>query len=167
VPTLDDDTVLQPPRFELKARDRDPGRSLAICTLLGAEPGREAHQRDTYFQGDRGRLRLREEEDGGGAYLFADERIVLAGAQPRRWKFDIARPDIVLQAFAGSLGVETAVVSSAGSSFGKKWESISTMSRGSGALSSFNRLRPTRRNSDVTGPRYPLCERPLRSRMAT
>jgi predicted adenylyl cyclase CyaB len=109
VATPGDASVLQPSRFELKVRDSDPGRSLAICALLGAESGGELRQRDTYFQGDRGRLRLRQEE-GGGACLFADERLAFAGAQPRRWKFDIAQPEVVLEAFAGSLGVETVVV---------------------------------------------------------
>lgn len=104
-----DASALQPSRIQLKVRDRDPDSSLAICALLGAEPGGEVRQRDTYFQGDRGRLWIREEE-GGGAHLFADERLVLAGAPPRRWKFDVAQPDVVLHTFALSLGVETVVV---------------------------------------------------------
>jgi homotetrameric cytidine deaminase len=50
---------------ELKARDPDPGRSLERALALGAEDKGEIRQRDTYFAGARGRLKLREQESGG------------------------------------------------------------------------------------------------------
>jgi homotetrameric cytidine deaminase len=50
--------------IELKARDRDPGRTLALALALGAEDRGEIVQRDTYFTRARGRLKLREQEPG-------------------------------------------------------------------------------------------------------
>jgi len=50
---------------ELKARDHDPARSLERALALGAEDRGEIRQRDTYFVGARGRLKLREQETGG------------------------------------------------------------------------------------------------------
>jgi homotetrameric cytidine deaminase len=47
---------------ELKARDPDPARSLERALALGAEDCGEIRQRDTYFAGARGRLKLREQE---------------------------------------------------------------------------------------------------------
>ena len=50
---------------ELKARDPDPARTLERALALGAEDKGEIRQRDTYFAGARGRLKLREQEAGG------------------------------------------------------------------------------------------------------
>ena len=50
--------------IELKARDPQPGRTLELALALGAEDRGEIAQRDTYFQGARGRLKLREQEPG-------------------------------------------------------------------------------------------------------
>ncbi len=50
---------------ELKARDRDPARTLERALALGADDRGEIRQRDTYFPGARGRLKLREQESGG------------------------------------------------------------------------------------------------------
>ena len=52
---------------ELKARDPDPARTLERALALGAEDKGEIRQRDTYFSGARGRLKLREQEAGGAA----------------------------------------------------------------------------------------------------
>jgi len=49
---------------ELKARDAEPGRTLELARALGAEDKGEIRQRDTYFAGTRGRLKLREQEPG-------------------------------------------------------------------------------------------------------
>ena len=49
---------------ELKARDHDPGRTLELALGLGAEDHGVISQRDTYFGGARGRLKLREQEPG-------------------------------------------------------------------------------------------------------
>jgi homotetrameric cytidine deaminase len=58
---------------ELKARDRDPARSLERALALGAEDKGEIRQRDTYFARARGRVKLREQEAGGSP--FWDELI--------------------------------------------------------------------------------------------
>ena len=58
---------------ELKARDPDPARTLERALALGAEQIGEIRQRDTYFSGARGRLKLRE-QDTDGPPLF-DELI--------------------------------------------------------------------------------------------
>ena len=51
--------------IELKARDPDPARTLERALALGAEDMGEINQRDTYFAGSRGRLKLREQETDG------------------------------------------------------------------------------------------------------
>jgi homotetrameric cytidine deaminase len=58
---------------ELKARDPDPERTLERALALGAQKIGEIRQRDTYFSGARGRLKLRE-QDSDGPPLF-DELI--------------------------------------------------------------------------------------------
>jgi homotetrameric cytidine deaminase len=49
---------------EVKARDADPRRTLERALALGAEDRGEIEQRDTYFAGARGRLKLREQTPG-------------------------------------------------------------------------------------------------------
>jgi homotetrameric cytidine deaminase len=51
--------------IELKARDPSPALTLERALALGAEDKGEIRQRDTYFSGARGRLKLREQEAGG------------------------------------------------------------------------------------------------------
>jgi len=58
---------------ELKARDADPERTLERALALGAEDKGELRQRDTYFKGASGRLKLREQEVQGSP--FWDELI--------------------------------------------------------------------------------------------
>jgi homotetrameric cytidine deaminase len=50
--------------LEIKARDADPRRSLEAALALGAQDRGELTQRDTYFAGARGRLKLREQTPG-------------------------------------------------------------------------------------------------------
>ena len=55
---------------ELKARDRDPAHSLAICReLADAVDHGVLWQRDTYFHVPHGRLKLREERPGGATLI--------------------------------------------------------------------------------------------------
>jgi homotetrameric cytidine deaminase len=49
---------------ELKARDPDPARTLALARKLGASDEGEITQRDTYFGGSRARVKLREQTPG-------------------------------------------------------------------------------------------------------
>lgn len=62
---------------ELKAHDRDPARSLAVCAALDdAVDHGTLWQRDTYFRVAHGRLKLREERPGGATliqYLRPDD----------------------------------------------------------------------------------------------
>jgi homotetrameric cytidine deaminase len=58
---------------ELKARDPDPARTLERALALGAEDKGEIRQRDTYFTGARGRLKVREQQTDDAA--FWDELI--------------------------------------------------------------------------------------------
>jgi homotetrameric cytidine deaminase len=50
---------------ELKARDPDPARTLERALALGADDRGEMKQRDTYYAGANGRLKLREHVSGG------------------------------------------------------------------------------------------------------
>jgi homotetrameric cytidine deaminase len=70
---------------ELKARDRDPARSLERALALGAEDHGELRQRDTYFASPCGRLKLREQKPGG-AELIAYEREDAAEARESRYR---------------------------------------------------------------------------------
>jgi homotetrameric cytidine deaminase len=58
--------------IEVKARDRDPERSLVVCRDLGAEDRGVLVQRDTYFKTTTGRLKLREEQPGGATLVQYD-----------------------------------------------------------------------------------------------
>jgi homotetrameric cytidine deaminase len=58
---------------EIKARDADPDATGARCEALGAVDHGVLRQRDTYFAGRHGRLKLRE-QDGTGAELIAYRR---------------------------------------------------------------------------------------------
>ena len=50
--------------LEIKARDTQPSRSLELALALGADDRGEIAQRDTYFAGTAGRLKLREQAPG-------------------------------------------------------------------------------------------------------
>jgi predicted adenylyl cyclase CyaB len=96
----------------LKARDRDPARSLQACRDLGAEDKGTLLQRDTYFDVPRGRLKLREEPDAA-AQLIAYERPDLAGHKESRYHLvEVPDPAELRDALASVVGV-TVVVSKA------------------------------------------------------
>jgi adenylate cyclase, class 2 len=96
--------------LELKARDRDPARSLQACRDLGAEVKGTLLQRDTYFEAPRGRLKLREEPDAV-ATLIAYERPDLAGNKESRYRLvDVPEPTELRDALTSALGI-TVVVS--------------------------------------------------------
>jgi homotetrameric cytidine deaminase len=62
--------------IEIKARDRDPARTLELVLGLGAADEGDLQQRDTYFDRALGRLKLREQEPGEDElieYRRADE----------------------------------------------------------------------------------------------
>ncbi len=95
--------------LELKARDRDPARSLQVCAQLGAEDQGTLTQRDTYFEVPRGRLKLREEPSR--ATLIAYERPDLAGNKESRYRLvEVPEPADLRSALENTLGI-TVVVS--------------------------------------------------------
>jgi homotetrameric cytidine deaminase len=65
----EDSFVARMRNVELKARDPDPARTLALALEAGAEDLGEIAQRDTYFSGARERLKLREQEPGASELI--------------------------------------------------------------------------------------------------
>jgi homotetrameric cytidine deaminase len=103
---------LTPPphrNVELKARDPSPDDSLERCRALGADDHGELVQRDTYFAGARGRLKLREQEPGG-AQLIAYERPDAAHARESRYRIaPVGEPDALRAALDTALGTVVVV----------------------------------------------------------
>jgi len=94
-----------PPRrnVELKARDADPAGTLRRALALGATDEGVLTQRDTYFAGARGRLKLREEADG--AYLIAYVRPDGEDARTSAYRLaDVADPVAMREALDAALG---------------------------------------------------------------
>lgn len=73
--------------IECKARDDAPAATAARCLALGAEDRGVLHQRDTYFAGARGRLKLRD-QGPEGSQLIAYRRP--DGAEPRESAYVLA-----------------------------------------------------------------------------
>jgi adenylate cyclase class 2 len=95
--------------LELKARDRDPARSVQACGELGAEDRGTLIQRDTYFEVPRGRLKLREEPDAA-AHLIAYERPDLPGHKESRYRLvEVGEPADLREALAAVLGIAVVV----------------------------------------------------------
>jgi len=95
----------------LKARDRDPARSLQVCQGLGAEDRGTLTQRDTYFEVPRGRLKLREEPDA--ATLIAYERPDLPGNKESRYRLvAVPEPVEMRAALESVLGITIVVAKS-------------------------------------------------------
>jgi adenylate cyclase class 2 len=95
--------------LELKARDRDPARSLAACQALGAEDRGTLTQRDTYFAVPRGRLKLREEPDTP-ATLIAYERPDVPGDKESRYHLvEVPDTEAMRGALVSVLGVTVVV----------------------------------------------------------
>lgn len=95
--------------IELKARDLDPARSLAVCGSLGAEDRGEIWQCDTYFTVPTGRLKLREERPGD-AHLIQYERADRPEQRESRYRIaPVADPETMLEVLRASLPVRVAV----------------------------------------------------------
>jgi len=94
--------------IEIKARDRDPARTLELALGLGAADEGDLQQRDTYFEGARGRLKLREQEPGedelieyrradeAGARASSYRRVRVAAAAELREALDAALGTLVV-----------------------------------------------------------------------
>lgn len=92
---------------ELKARDPDPGATLARAQALGAADHGVLRQRDTYFRVPHGRLKLREQE-GAPAELIEYRRADEAVARESRYE-RVPAADGLREALASSLGVRVVV----------------------------------------------------------
>ncbi len=95
---------------ELKAVDRDPEATLARCLAIGAEDGGDLVQRDTYFAGRRGRVKLRVEEGALGGELIAYGRPDAREASESRYvRAPVAAPDELAEALDAALGTVVVV----------------------------------------------------------
>jgi homotetrameric cytidine deaminase len=90
--------------LEIKARDADPRRSLEQALALGAEDRGEIAQRDTYFAGARGRLKLRE-QDPGETELVQYRRADEAGPRTSEYRLvPVGEGDALREALDAALG---------------------------------------------------------------
>jgi homotetrameric cytidine deaminase len=95
--------------LEIKARDADLGATAERCRALGATDHGVLEQRDTYFDGRHGRLKLRVQE-GGGAELIAYRRPDAVEAQESAFiRAPASDPALLHEALDAALG-ETVVV---------------------------------------------------------
>jgi homotetrameric cytidine deaminase len=95
---------------ELKARDADPEATLARCLALGAVESGVLMQRDTYFSGRNGRLKLRVQQ-GEQAELIAYGRPDSAEASQSTYVLaPVDAPEALAEALDAALGA-TVVVS--------------------------------------------------------
>ncbi|HZU40759.1 MAG TPA: cytidine deaminase [Solirubrobacteraceae bacterium] len=94
---------------ELKARDPDPEATAGRCRALGAEDRGVLHQRDTYFAGARGRLKLRE-QGSKGSQLIAYRRPDATEPEASRYVLAaVHEPEPVREALASALGTTVVV----------------------------------------------------------
>jgi homotetrameric cytidine deaminase len=100
-----------PPRrnVEIKARDADPATTLERALALGAADDGVLTQRDTYFGGVRGRLKLREQTPGG-AQLIAYARPDSEQARTSAYRLaDVSDPGALREALDAALGTRVVV----------------------------------------------------------
>jgi homotetrameric cytidine deaminase len=100
-----------PPRrnVEIKARDADPATTLERALALGASDEGIVTQRDTYFGGARGRLKLREQEPGG-AQLIAYTRPDGEEARTSDYRLaEVGDPAALREALDAALGTRVVV----------------------------------------------------------
>lgn len=93
---------------ELKARDPNPEVTAARCLNLGAVSAGTLHQRDVYFHGRHGRLKLRT-QDEGGSELIAYRRDDATEASESTY-VRVTVPEPVSEALDAALGT-TVIVS--------------------------------------------------------
>jgi homotetrameric cytidine deaminase len=89
---------------ELKARDADPDATVARCTALGAEDRGVLVQRDTYFAGRRGRLKLREQQANGSELIAYVRPDATEPAQSSYIRADAADAETLREALDAVLG---------------------------------------------------------------
>jgi homotetrameric cytidine deaminase len=89
---------------ELKARDPDPSRTLGLALALGAEDRGEISQRDTYFEGARGRLKLRQQDSGQAELIQYRRPDVTHGHTSEYRRVPVAEADALREALADAHG---------------------------------------------------------------
>jgi homotetrameric cytidine deaminase len=95
--------------LEIKARDADPDATAQRCRALGAADHGVLDQRDTYFAGRHGRLKLRA-QDGAGAELIAYRRPDATEAQESAFiRAPAPDPALLREVLDAALG-ETVIV---------------------------------------------------------
>ncbi len=104
------DPVPRPRRnVECKARDPDPGRSLAACQELGAADHGEIWQCDTYFEVINGGLKLREERPGR-PHLIQFERADEPQERESRYRIiEVGDGPTLSAALAATIGIRVVV----------------------------------------------------------
>ncbi len=94
---------------ELKARDADPETTASRCLALGATDHGVLDQRDTYFVGRAGRLKLREQD--GAAELIAYRREDSEAPESSAYvRAPVGDPELLREALDGALGTRVVVV---------------------------------------------------------
>jgi homotetrameric cytidine deaminase len=97
---------------EIKTRDADPATTLERALSLGASDEGVLSQRDTYFAGARGRLKLREQDGGSeaGARLIAYARPDDDGARTSAYRLaEVGDPAALREALDAALGTTVVV----------------------------------------------------------
>jgi homotetrameric cytidine deaminase len=97
---------------EIKTRDADPPATLERALSLGASDEGVLNQRDTYFAGARGRLKLREQDGGSeaGARLIAYARPDDDGARTSAYRLaEVGDPVALREALDAALGTTVVV----------------------------------------------------------
>lgn len=90
--------------IEFKAIDPDPASSAHACLALSATDAGWLAQTDTYFHVARGRLKLREENNG--AWLVYYERPSNAVARESRYMLlEVSDPAVMKDALSAALGI--------------------------------------------------------------
>jgi homotetrameric cytidine deaminase len=95
---------------ELKARDGDPDATAARCLALGAEDRGVRHQRDTYFAGRHGRLKLREQRAAASELIAYRRPDATEPAQSAYVRAPVGEPAALCEALDAALGTVVVVV---------------------------------------------------------
>jgi homotetrameric cytidine deaminase len=94
---------------ELKARDSDPDGTAARCRALGAEDRGVLVQRDTYFAGRHGRLKLREQGEALGELIAYRRPDALEAGESTYVRAPAGEPEQLREALDAALGTVVVV----------------------------------------------------------
>ena len=90
--------------IECKARNDDLEATSRRCLAIGAELRGDLHQRDTYFAGARGRLKLREERPGTAVLIAYRRADTTTDVESRYVLAPVTDPAATIEALDGALG---------------------------------------------------------------